>query len=518
MKLPRILALIVLVTFIILVVLPIIYMVTTPFWVGGARQPGGYGAFFDSRHLILGRNSLGLAGGVTLLSLVIGVTLAFLIDRTDLLARRLLGVIYVVPLLIPPYIHAIVWSHLNPLVKRFLAMDIHSLGGAVFVLTLAYFPFVTLTSLSGLKSVDRNLEEASLLAHGSWRTLRRITLPLAFPHIMAGAAFVFIFSLVDFAIPDILRVKVYPVEIFVQYAAFFNEAGAMALSTPLIAITFLLIASMQWHMKHRSYVQVSGGFSPSMRHPLGGWGLAAMGFCLLVLGLSVGLPLAILAKTAGHLSNYIRVLRTSGDELFYSLSLALSGAGSALLLSFCLSYLIERQNSRWRAGLEAAVLLPLAIPATTLGIGLIKVWNRPVADIVYGSSAIILVGYVAHFIPFSFIAVSSGIKQVDPHLEEAAFLACSRWTRVVGRILVPLMRPSLVAGFFIVFVLSFGELGTTLLIIPPGRETIPVKIYNLMHYGAKPMVAALCLIVIAIILAFSGSFLMVHKRIMRAIG
>jgi iron(III) transport system permease protein len=85
----------------------------------------------------------------------------------------------------------------------------------------------------------------------------------------------------------------------------------------------------------------------------------------------------------------------------------------------------------------------------------------------------------------------------------------------VGQIILPLLMPSIIAAAFIVFILSFGELGTTLLIIPPGKETIPIKIYNLMHYGAEQMVAALCLILLLIILASYGVFLIILKRLLR---
>ncbi|GBD95918.1 molybdenum transport system permease protein ModB [bacterium BMS3Abin06] len=105
------------------------------------------------------------------------------------------------------------------------------------------------------------------------------------------------------------------------------------------------------------------------------------------------------------------------------------------------------------------------------------------------------------------------MKQVGQRVEEAAFLTTGNWSKVMYRIIIPLTKHSLIAGFFIVFILSIGEIGTTLLVIPPGRETVPIKIYNLMHYGADQMVAALCLILIAIILAFSGLFLIVHKSL-----
>ena len=252
---------------------------------------------FESRYIALAKNSLGLAIGTTALSLAIGTPLAFLLARTDLWARRILGIIYLVPILIPPYIHAIVWTHLNSFIKSYLSFDIHSLGGVIFVLTLAYFPFVTLLTQSGLKSIDRNLEEASLLCHGRWRTLRWITLPLVMPHILSGAIFVFIFSLIDFGVPDILRVNLYPIEIFIQFSAFYNEGAAAILALPLIAITFFLIILQKWHMKKRSYVNISGGFSKAIRYHLGPLNILAFSFCLIILGLSVGLPMVVDSST-----------------------------------------------------------------------------------------------------------------------------------------------------------------------------------------------------------------------------
>lgn len=512
MKPPRYFSLTVVCLFVIIVLLPIFYMVASPFVVAGLKNFYGYLTLFDDRHLTLAQNSIGLAVGTSALCLAIGVPLAFLLCRTDLLGRRIFGIIYIIPVLIPPYIHAIVWSHLNQFIRQFLSLDIHTLWGTIFVLTLAYFPFVTLTTLSGLKSIDRNLEEASLLCHGRWHTLRRITLPLVTPHIFSGAIFVFIFSIIDFGVPDILRVNVYPVEIFIQFSAFYDEGAATILSLPVIGITFFLILLQRWHMKDRSYIQISGGLSGTIKHHLGAFHILAFGFCLIILGLSVVAPVAVLLKVAGPLSNYVRVLSTSTDQIAYSLILASSGAVITLLLAFSLSYLIERAKIRIRTPLSFATFIPLAIPGITLGIGLIKVWNRPLADIVYGSSWIIIFGYVAHFIPFGAITVASGLKQVNPRLEEAACLSSPHWTKLIRKIVIPLLKPSLITGFFIVFILSFGELGTTLLVIPPGRETIPIKVYNLMHYGADQMVAALCVSLVAIVLAFSGLFLIFHKK------
>ena len=195
-------------------------MVIGSFWADGQLSLSSYRELlFDKRQIGLIKNSFGLSFGATLLSLAIGVPLAFLSAKTNLCGRKIVGVVYFIPLLIPPYIHAIVWTHLlskngliNGLVNQCIAQlfslketpfDIYGLAGAIFVMTLAYFPFVTLLTASGLRSIDRRMEEASLLHHGPCKT----TLPLVAPHILCGALFVFIFSVINFGVPDILRLR-----------------------------------------------------------------------------------------------------------------------------------------------------------------------------------------------------------------------------------------------------------------------------------------------------------------------
>ncbi|MBU1053437.1 MAG: iron ABC transporter permease [Proteobacteria bacterium] len=497
------------------VLLPIFYMLLMPFRADTAEQFGELFAVFDSRHIGLAKNSLELAGGAALLSIIVGVPLASLISRTDLWGKRVIGVAYFIPVLIPPYIHAIVWTHMGPFIEHNFFFDIHSLAGAILVLTLSYFPFVTIMTIAGLKSIDRNLEEASFLSHNRFQTFYKITIPLITPHIISGAIFVFVFSVINVSVPDILRVKVYPLEIFIQFSAFYNEKAATLLSLPLIGVTFVLIALQKFYMKDRSYIQISAGIKKYSKYKLGVFNIVALIFCIAILCFSVIVPVAVLIKTAGGLDTYIRVLSTSSDQICYSVILAFCGAVLTMFLGFSLAYLIDRLKGRPMVFLSWATFLPLSIPATTLGIGLIGVWNRPVADLVYSSSIIIVLGYIARFIPYSVIVLGSGLKQVDRRLEEAAFLAGSYWSNMIRKIVIPLLRHNLFAVFFIVFVLSFGELGTTLLIIPPGRETIPIKAYNLMHYGADQMVAALCLILVTLILAISGVFLIFHKKMFR---
>jgi iron(III) transport system permease protein len=174
---------------------------------------------------------------------------------------------------------------------------------------------------------------------------------------------------------------------------------------------------------------------------------------------------------------------------------------------------MERLNGWMKLTISLIAVVPFAVPATTLGIGLIGVWNRSPIDAIYGSSMIILIAYIARFIPYASLVAAAGIAQVSPKLEEVALLAGSPWKRIMVNIIFPLTKGHLLAGFFIVFILAFGDLGTTLLVMPPGREIIPLKIYNLMHYGAENLVAALCIILIGLMLILSGGFFLIHRKL-----
>jgi iron(III) transport system permease protein len=507
---PRFYALVTVTLFGLISILPICYVFSAIFS-PVAGDSVGTPALFESRHLRLAFNSISLAAGAALSSVLIGSIYALLIARTDLIGSKIFSFLAILPILIPPYIHGIVWAGLDPFISRVFSAEIHSVGGGIFVLTLAYFPFVVLTTLAGLKSIDTNQEEAALLFTGALATFKRVTLPLSMPHIFTGTVFVFIFSVIDVGVPDILRVKVYPLEIFIQFSAFYDERAAALLSIPLICLTLFMVLMQRWHMRGRQLVQVGAGRKPGLQFRLGMLQPAGLAYCTLLLTLSVGLPLVVLMVKAGGIETYIRVLSTSIGEIGYSLAVAFIGALLAIGLGAALAYLMERWKG-WKAlAIMLIAVIPFAVPATSLGIGMIGVWNRPVLDVVYGSSFILAIAYAARFCPYASLVAAAGISHLSFRMEEAAALTGCRWPSIIGKIVFPLAKRDLAAGFFIVFVLAFGELGTSLLVMPPGSETIPIKIYNLMHYGAENLVAALCVILMLLIAIISGGLLMIIR-------
>jgi len=458
-------------------------------------------------------NSLAIACGASALAAAIGVPFAFVTERTELPGRDIFGILYLVPLLIPPQMHAVVWSRLlaeNGPVSQTLRetlgisaapIGIFSIPGVIFVLGLAYFPFVTLLTRAGLRSVDPSLEEAALLRQGPLRSVARVTLPLVVPHLLAGTIFVFVFAIIDFGVPDILRVRVYPVEIFVQFSALYDKRAAVALALPLLIVTLALVGLQARLMRERAYVSFSQGIAGTRRYSLGRARSWAWLFCGSVLGLSVVTPVVALAAAAGPIRTYVEVTKGALASLETSLSLALIAAGITAVAAFVIAHSTLRSRGALRMSLHYLTQVPFAVPPILLGIGLIGLWNRPLTGWLYDSVAMVVVGYVAHFLPFAIRSVYGSLQQLSPALEEAAWLATPNRLRIAGQITVPLVRRGLAAAFLIVFVLAMGELGVSLLVVPPGIETLPVRIYNLMHYGADASVAALSLVLLAVELA-----------------
>jgi len=464
----------------------------------------------DARQLRLLYNTLLLGLGTTLVALVIGVPLAFLIDRTNIYLRRPLQYLYLVPLIIPPYMSTIAWIDLlgnrgtiSLFLVNTLSLDhplftIYGLAGCIAILALSYFPFVTLLALSGLRSVDRRLEEAASLSHGELGALRSITVPLISPHILTGAIFVFIFALSNYEVPDLLRVNAYPVEIFVLFSAFYREGAATAASLPLILVTIPAILLIRHYMGSRSYVTLSSASSYPVVVNLGKWKKLAFGFVVLVFLLSAVLPITDLVIRSGSVVSYATALRTAHRQILTGIALAAIAATAMIVLGFSISYFIERSKGRTRGLMETLSLLPFAVPATVLGIGLISVWNTPMTQFVYGSSLIVLFGYTARFIPFVTRAIGSSLRQIHLDLEEAGLLCSNSWSQRMSKIVVPLAEPGILAGWCLAYAFSVGELGTTLLVIPPGEATLPIRIYTLMHYGASQIVAALCMVLVVV--------------------
>lgn len=462
---------------------------------------------FESRQRELLLNSTLLGALSALFATLLGAPLGLLLARVHLPAKQLLRMALVLPLIVPPYVFALAWilltgrtGFLSQAVGRDLFSSwTYSFAGAVIVLTVGYYPLAMLATEAAARRVDGHLEEGALLVTNSRRVLWRITMPLIAPMVAAAALVIFVLALSEFGVPSLLRVRVYTTEVFTAFAAFYDFGAATALAVPLLIVTIIVTVIIKLVIGERFISARRSIHPPLMMAPGRGRAIAA-GLAVFVLAISVVLPLMALAYEAGNVQRVSSSLNGSRDAIINSLSLAAIAATLIVCLATFLGYWRGRARASWRGLFDLVFLVIFAVPSTVLGVGLIGLWNRPgfFAEI-YTSQVIIVIAYIARFVTVAALILAASVRQIPASFEEAAEVAGGSWPRTFAQIVVPNMRAGIAAAWLVAFILTVGELGTTVLVSPPGESTLPVRIYTLIANTPSSEVAALALMEVGII-------------------
>lgn len=489
--------------------LPLFYMFFSSLFLDGNFSLAAYSDVLNSRRQwLLLRNSLSLAGLVSSGVTLIGVPLGVLIGKSNLPFKRCFFFILCIPLLVPPYIVAVAWdqllqpeiSILGFLPQRILefANDLlFGLGGTVFILTLVYLPIPIIIINILIKTINPRLEEAALL-NSSWpMVLREITLPLMWPGIVLSAMLTFALTIGEFSVPSYFRFPVFAVESFTNFSALYDFKAATATSIPLAFAALPIIALEVYFSRKWKWIS-SGMVYPDEYLVLS---LGRLRFPLFVFAFTfasclVLLPFMALFKTSLHGETYNRVLAIAGGSLKRSLLYA--GVG-ATLLSFCgflAAYSVKKRLFCCGRLLEAIALFLFALPGTVLGIGLIGLWNTRWTSFIYGSMIIVILGYLAKYFIVPFKVILGQLFQLPPSMEEAAQLAGASWYRTMFSIVIPLSMKSILAAWLCGFIFCLRDTGITMLVYPPGNETLPVRIFTTMANGSPQLVASLCVLMV----------------------
>ena len=479
------------------------------------------------------RNSLVLGGATAVLSVAIGLPLAWAVSRTNVPAKRFIHLTAVVSYLTPPFLTAIAFVNLfSPragLVNRFfrdvlgmpaLTFDVFSMAGLILVTVPHTFPFVYLLAASALESVDASMEEsAQILGAGRWRTALAVTGPLVAPAVLSGALVAFVNAIALFGSQAIVglpgRVFTLPTRIYALFDYPPQYGLASALSLIFVALTVAALYLQRRYLARRSYVTLGGKGSRPRLVDLGGarWGVLA--FCLVVFVVAVAAPyLTLLAVSVLRswglqfwqnltLQHYRFVLveyDVTRRAIVNSLILASATATFAVLIGSLVGWLDLRTSLRGRKLLDYASLVPLGLPGIVVAVALIQFWLRVPLPI-YGTLLIILLAYTGRFIPLGVRSANAAFRQIDPSLEETARVTGAGWLRTFRSVTLPLARPGLFAGWLLVFVPALQELSASVLLFSSGSITLAVAVYNLYETGALGPVAALAIVTMLIITA-----------------
>jgi len=437
------------------------------------------------------RNTAALLVGVVALSTGLGVTCAWLVERTDLPLRRVWHVLFVAPLAIPAFVNSYAWVSITHAVQGY--------AGAVLIVSLSYSPLVYLPAVAAMRTLDPALEEvAHSLGDDRWTVFRRVVLRGIRPAVLGGALLVGLHLLAEFGALQMLRFPTLTTGIYDQYRSAFNSPAANVLASVLVLSCLLLLLGELWVRGDAALWRVGAGSARSVdRVKLGAMRAVALAGVAGLVTLSLGVPVSSLV-------HWLRVGSSTAfpvDELIAATATTAGlGIGAAALtaaMALPVVWLAVRHRGGLSNVIERATFTAHALPGIVVALALISVSVRSVRPL-YQTLPLLLVAYAILFLPRAVVSVRSSLEHAQPVLEDVARSLGSRPAAVLARVTIPLIRNGLGAGAALVFLAVSTELTATLLMAPIGTATLATEFWSnssSLAYGAAAPYALLMVLV-----------------------
>jgi iron(III) transport system permease protein len=491
---------------VLLILLPIVYLVLRAL----GNSSDVFATLSQARIWQIILNSLALALASALTAIMIGLPLAWLVVRSDLPLRRFWNTLAPLPLVLPSFVAAYLYiSVLGPrgMLQQLLEgpfqitrlPSIYGFWGALFTLSMLTFPYVFLSARAALVRINPALEEAGRsLGLGPWQTFWRITLPQLRPALGSAALLVALYSLRDFGAVALMRYTTFTRAIYTQYSSF-DRSQAAFLALLLIAMTIVVISlEARLFPRTREVAALQATLRQSAPVRLGLWRWPAFAFCSLIIGLSLFLPISVLAYwlVRGLLAG--EMLATMGSAIRGSLLASAGGALFCLLAALPVSILVVRWPSRWSKLLERLIYIGFALPGIAIALALVF-FGIQYARPLYQSFAMLMIAYTILFLPQAVGALRSALLQIHISLEESARSLGSSPLGVFWRVTLPLMRPGLVVAASLTFLTAMKELPITLLLAPTGFRTLATIVWSSVSeaYFARAAAPALLIVLLS---------------------
>lgn len=489
-------------------------------------------------------NTLEVSVIATILAIVVGFLIAYILTRTNVPFRHGLQQLMAVPYYVTPLLGALAWSLLGEPHSGFINQIWRALGGEgvlvnvtsamgiawVMALFEGSVAFVMISAV--MQSIDPSLEEASqVIGSSRFSTMMRITLPLVAPGVLGALVYVFAEMLGSFSAALVLgtpdRFYVLTTAIFLmvtQYPPRIPMAAAMGVI--LFAVMFLMTYAYRKMIAGRSYVTVSGkAFRP---RPVD---VGAMRWVyLLLVGayifLSVVLPLLTLAYVSlqqivtampswsNFTLEHYRVALSQNAVRYAirnSLELGVMTATIGVAVTGTISWILHRSKMPGRGALEYISMFPQAVPRLVFAFGIMWAWlELPVP--IYGTIWLLLIAYVTVFLPLGVRTISSVLLQLDKTLDECGQVCGANWTQRLRTINIPLLRPGIMAAWMLLFIGSVRELGASILLVGPNSQVLTPAIVDAWNSSSSELTAAMALIQTVVVGAVIAIFMVLMRR------
>lgn len=493
-------------------------------------------------------HSLTISLGATLLALVIGGLMAWLVVRTDVPGKGMINLLATVPYIMPSWTIAMAWKVLfknalsggTPGLLEFVTKsptpDWLAYGPIPIIVSsgLHYYTFFFLFVAAALLSIDSSLEEAGELAGaGRWRIMRKITFPLVIPALASGFIMTFSKTMGTFGGPNVLGVPVqyYTLSTMLRSNTTIGNYGdAFVLAIMLILFAMVTVGLNQKLVGTRkSYETIGGrGFMAQKTKLRNFRGLLTVLIVIFQFIIAV-LPMALLIwssfmlrtgdysfsnLTLAHWIGKGDITINSGEPgvllnpriyhgAWNSIRLSLFTALFTALFGVILGYaIVKGRGTRLSKLVEQLAFIPYVIPGIAFGAVYISMFTKPVGPIppLYGTFALLVVVSVAKHIPYSSRSGVSAMLQVGKELEEAASIAgATPWIRF-KRIIFPLTSTGFVSGFLMTFITTMRELSLIILLVTPTTAVLASMTMRYIENGNEQQANAVIIILIVLVL------------------
>jgi iron(III) transport system permease protein len=471
--------------------------------------------------------SIQFASGTALLAFLLGTTLAWMNERTNTPFKSVFFALSMIPLVIPGILFTVAWILLaspqigiiNLVLQGWFGLeeppfDIYSLGGMIWVDGLHYSPMAFLLMSAAFRAMDPSLEESATMSGANiFQVARRVTLRLTWPAIVATILILFVRAIESFEVPALLGLPA-GIEVFTSaiYQAVHRYPSQVGLASAYaVALLLITTGGVYWVSRlsgrGSQYATMTGkGFRPR-QIDLGRWRWVTAAIFIVYFLLIVVLPFAVLLwssfqrfyavpsmEALQHLTldpyRFILAYPNLARTVWNSVALAFGTATIVMLVTSVICWIVVKTSIRGRWLLDAVASLPIVFPGLVLGLA-IMVFYLNVDVGVYGTIWIMLIAYVTRFMPYGLRYTTTSMVQIHKELEESAAMSGASWGTTFRRIILPLLKPGLLAGWIYVMIVSIRELSTSILLYSPDTQVISIVIWELWENGQYVELSAL---------------------------
>ncbi|MGW1715234.1 ABC transporter permease [Streptomyces sp. NPDC002156] len=474
--------------------------------------------------------AMSLACGI--LATVLGGALAWILARTDVPLRRFFELVVIAPLFLSPFIGALAFLELgaprtgllNQLARDiglpgWVSIDVMTFQWLIVILALHYVPYGYLLVSGSLQNMDASLEEASHMnGRGTVQTALRISLPAVRHATLSSVMFVTISATGMFSVPALLGAKMsfHPLAVTIYRATNgypSDYALAAALGTMLVLLSVIGLWLYQRGLRQSSkFVTVTGKSQNRKRISLGRAKYAVILLLALYSLVTTVLPYAALCLRAFSTSSNLDEIHPTTqvvrevlgapelkDALANTVAVAVATSLGAVAVGILTSYVTERVRHRGSGLLNAVAMSPLAVPGIVFATGVFAMY---LGTPLYGSLTIMVLAYVASYLPHATRVTGNGFAQIDKSLEEASRMCGASQARMVYTVLLPLMRPSISAAVIMVFLFTVREINTAILLYTPDTMLLSILSFNYAQQASLPAAAVVGLLETALMIAW----------------